>query len=132
MNTTKQNQWLDMLIAALAAKKNHEAALAALIQYHGGKRTLPLMEDLLSGIRAICPTTRAEITVRAGMFNITFPGKGAGYELWKNMILPYLPKMRAATGGTRDRIDPIAAEVKRLKGRFTAAQLRRLVAALDV
>ena len=128
----KQNAWLDALIAALAAKRDHEKALGALVAHHGGKRTLPLMEDLLSGIRAICPETKAEITARAGMPNVTFPGKGAGYGLWKEMILPHLPKLRAATGGKRDRVDPVLAEVKRLKGRFTAAQLRRIIAALDV
>ena len=92
-----QNKWLDALVTALATREAHEAALAALVEFHGGKRTMPLMEDLLSGVRAVYPGTRAEISVRAGMPNVSFPDKGVGYQMWKDMILPHLPKMRAAT-----------------------------------
>ncbi len=92
-----QNKWLTALVAALASKEAHETALAALVQFRGGKRTMLLMEDLLSGIRAIYPNTRAELSVRAGMPNVSFPDKGVGYQMWKDLILPHLPKMRAAT-----------------------------------
>ena len=128
MNVTKQNQWLDALIAALAAKQGHAKALAALVAHHGGKRTMPLMEDLLSGIRALHPTTKACITVRVGTPNVSFPDKGVGYETWKDMILPHLPKMRAATGGKKsNKTSPrekALARVKSLKSQgFTKAQL---------
>jgi hypothetical protein len=125
------NQWLDALVAALAAKKAHEAALTALIAHHGGKRTLALMEDLCAGIRVLFPKTDAEIKVYLGQPNVSFPSKGAGYETWRTMIAPHLPKIKAATtGGPRKASDPVAAAAKRLKQQFTAAQLRRLVAML--
>tara|TARA_R110002126_G_C10223461_1_gene479280 strand:- start:47 stop:469 length:423 start_codon:yes stop_codon:yes gene_type:complete len=132
MNVTKQNVWLDALIAALAAKQSHAKALANLIAHHGGKRTLPLMEDLLSGIRALHPATKAELSVRnvngVATPNVSFPDKGVGYETWKDMILPHLPKLRAATGGKKsNKTSPrelALARVKSLKSQgFTKAQL---------
>lgn len=126
----KQNKWLDALIAALAAKRDHEAALAALIAHHGGKRTLPLMEDLLAGLRVICPETKAEITIRAGQPTITIPGEGAGYEVWKTYIRPHLPKLRAATGGGRAKADPVDALIKRILKDCTPAQRRKIAAAI--
>ena len=125
------NQWLDTLIAALAARKNHEAALAALIAHHGGKRSLALMNDLCDGLRVLFPKTDAEVKAYMGHFNVSFPRKGAGYETWRRDILPHLPKIKAATTkGTRKASDPVAAAAKRLKQQFTAAQLRRLVTLL--
>lgn len=124
------NQWLDALIAALAAKKAHEAALHALIAHHGGKRTLALMEDLCDGLRVLFPKTDAEIKVYLGQPNVSFPSKGAGYETWRRDILPHLPKIKAATTKGRKASDPVAAAAKRLKQQFTAAQLRRLVTML--
>ena len=117
--STKQNVWLDTLIAALAAKQGHVKALAALVAHHGGERTMPLMEDLLSGIRAIYPTTKAELTVRMGMPNVSFPDKGVGYQTGKDMILPHLPKMRAATSGKKggkksSKTSPKEMAVKRI------------------
>ena len=128
MNVTKQNVWLDALIAALAAKESHTKALAALIKHHGGKRTLPLMDDLLSGIRAIYPATKAKLSVHMGTPNVSFPGKGVGYQLWKDDILPHLPKLRAATSGNASkRSSPRELAVKRIKSMkaegFTKAQL---------
>ena len=128
MNETKQNVWLDTLIAALAAKQSHAKALANLIAHHGGKRTLPLMEDLLSGIRALHPTTKAELSVRVGVPNVSFPDKGVGYQTWRDCIAPHLPKMRAATGGKKsNKTSPrelALARVKSLKSQgFTKAQL---------
>ena len=132
MSTTKQNVWLDTLIAALAAKQGHAKALAALVAHHGGKRTMPLMEDLLSGIRALHPTTKAELSVRNvnGVLtpNVSFPDKGVGYETWKDDILPHLPKLRAATGGKKsNKTSPRELAVKRIKALkeagFTKAQL---------
>ena len=132
MNVTKQNVWLDALIAALAAKQSHEAALAALIKHHGGKRTMPLMEDLLSGIRAIHPATKAELSVRnvlgVATPNVSFPDKGVGFQTWRDCIAPHLPKMRAATkGGKSQKSSPrekALARVKALKSQgFTKAQL---------
>ena len=125
------NKWLDALVAALAAKKAHEQALRELIDYHGGKRTLPLMEDLCAGIRILFPKTDAEVTVRGGQPNVSFPSKSSGYETWRRDILPHLPKLKAATTkGPRKSVDPVVAAAKRLKQQFTAAQLRRLVAML--
>ena len=134
---TTQNVWLDTLIAAIAAKKNHEAALAALIKHHGGKRTMALMEDLLSGIRAIHPTTKAELSVRnvlgVATPNVSFPKQGVGFQTWRDLISPHLPKMRAATKGgkksnkTSNKTSPrelALARVKSLKAAgFTKAQL---------
>lgn len=127
-----QNQWLDSLIAALAARKGHEAALTALVAHHGGKRTLELMTDLCAGVHAICPKTDAEVKVYMGQPNVSFPSKGAGYEMWRTMIAPHLPKIKAATTKKRSSkaADPVAAEAKRLIRKFSAAQLRRLVAQL--
>lgn len=129
-----QNQWLDSLIAALQARKNHEAALAALIAHHGGKRTLDLMTDLCAGIHALYPKTDAEVKVYMGQPNVSFPSKGAGYETWRTMIAPHLPKIKAATTKPRSSkaSDPVAQEAKRLGKKFTASQLRRLVALLPV
>ena len=126
--STKQNVWLDALIAALAAKESHTKALAALIKHHGGKRTMELMEDLLSGIRALHPATKAELSVRMGQPNVSFPDKGVGYQMWKDDILPHLPKMRAATGGKKSqKTSPrelALARIKSLKSQgFTKAQL---------
>jgi hypothetical protein len=132
MSTTKQNVWLDTLIAALAAKQGHEKALAALVAHHGGKRTLPLMEDLLSGIRAIHPATKAELSVRnvlgVATPNVSFPDKGVGFQTWRDCIAPHLPKMRKATkGGKSNKTSPrekALARVKSLKSQgFTKAQL---------
>ena len=132
MNVTKKNQWLDTLIAALAAKQGHEKALAALVAHHGGKRTLPLMEDLLSGIRAIHPATKAELSVRnvlgVATPNVSFPDKGVGFQTWRDCIAPHLPKMRAATKGkTSQKTSPrekALARVKALKSQgFTRLQL---------
>ena len=125
------NKWLDALVAALAAKKAHEAALRELIAHHGGKRTIALMEDLCAGIRVLFPKTDAEVSVRGGQPNVSFPSKGSGYETWRRDILPHLPLIKAATTkGTRKASDPVAAAAKRLKQQFTAAQLRRLVTLL--
>ena len=126
--STKQNVWLDALIAALAAKQSHTAALTALIKHHGGKRTMPLMEDLLSGIRAIHPSSKAELSVRMGQPNVSFPDKGVGYQMWKDDILPHLPKMRKATGGKKaQKTSPrekALARIKSLKSQgFTRLQL---------
>lgn len=134
MNTTKQNVWLDALIAALAAKQNHAKALAALIKHHGGKRTMPLMEDLLSGIRALHPATKAEISVRVGVPNVSFPDKGVGYQLWKDDILPHLPKMRAATSGKKsNKTSPRELAVLRIKKLKEAGFTRlQLLAAIEL
>jgi len=135
MNVTKQNVWLDTLIAALAAKQGHEKALAALVAHHGGKRTLPLMEDLISGLRAIHPATQACITVRnvlgVATPNVSFPnkGQGVGFQTWRDLISPHLPKMRAATKGGKksNKTSPRELAVKRIKALkeqgFTRAQL---------
>ena len=127
MNVTKQNVWLDALIAALAAKQSHAKALANLIAHHGGKRTMPLMEDLLSGIRALHPATKAELSVRnvngVATPNVSFPDKGVGYETWKDMILPHLPKLSKKSNKTSPR-ELALARVKSLKSQgFTKAQL---------
>jgi len=136
--TTKQNVWLDALIAALAAKQSHEAALTALIKHHGGKRTMPLMEDLLSGLRALHPTTKAIITVRnvlgVATPNVSFPDQfkgqgGVGFQTWRDFIAPHLPKMRAAVKGGKksQKTSPRELAVKRIKALkeqgFTRAQL---------
>jgi len=126
--TTKQNKWLDALIAALAARRNHEEALKALISHHGGKRTMPLMEDLLAGLRAVYPKTDAEIRAFKGQPNISFPNKGVGYQLWKDEILPHLPKLRKATGGARHSVDPVERFAKTIMKELSAAQIRRLKA----
>jgi hypothetical protein len=125
-----QNQWLDTLIAALKAKRDHEAALTALIAHHGGKRTEALMHDLLAGIRVVCPETKAVVNVYMGQFNLSFPGKGAGYDTWRDLIAPHLPKIKAATTKPRSSkaSDPVAALAKRIMRDLTAAQRRRLVA----
>jgi hypothetical protein len=133
MSTTKQNVWLDALIAALAAKQGHQKALAALVAHHGGKRTMPLMEDLLSGIRAIHPMTQACITVRnvlgVATPNVSFPNQGVGFQTWRDCISPHLPKMRKATKGGKKshKTKPRELAVKRIKAMkaegFTRAQL---------
>lgn len=133
MSTTKQNAWLDALIAALKAKQSHEVALTALIKHHGGKRTVPLMEDLLSGIRAIYSKTKAELSVRnvlgVATPNVSFPDKGVGFQTWRDCIAPHLPKMRASTtkGKKSNKTSPrekALARVKSLKSQgFTKAQL---------
>jgi len=140
MSTTKQNVWLDALIAALAAKRGHEAALAALVKHHGGKRTMPLMEDLLSGIRAIHPTTEAFSTWRnvlgVATPNVSFPNQGVGFQTWRDFIAPHLPKMRPAVvrGGKKSqKTKPRELAVKRIKALksqgFTKAQL---IAAIEL
>ena len=102
--------------AALAAKVAHAKALAALIACHGGTRTLSLMKDLLSAIRALHPTTKAIITGRSGMGNVSFPGKGVGFQTWRDMIMPHLPKMRAPTsGGKKQNTLMLELAVKRVK-----------------
>lgn len=124
-----QNQWLDSLIAALAARKGHEAALTALVAHHGGKRTLELMTDLCAGVHAICPKTDAEVKVYMGQPNVSFPSKGAGYEMWRTMIAPHLPKIKAATTKRSSKAsDPVASYAKRIMRDLSAAQRRRLVA----
>lgn len=131
MNVTKQNQWLDALVAAIAAKQDHESALAALIKHHGSKRTLPLMEDLLCGIKALHPATKAEITVRNVLGvptpNVSFPDKGVGFQTWRDFIAPHLPKMRAATATKKQKTSPREAALGRIKALkaqgFTKAQL---------
>ena len=140
MSTTKQNQWLDTLIAALAAKQGHEKALAALVAHHGGKRTLPLMEDLLSGIRAIHPATQACITVRnvlgVATPNVSFPnkGQGVGFQTWRDLISPHLPKMRAATkGGKSQKTSPRELALARVKSLKAAGFTRlQLLAAIEL
>lgn len=134
MSTTKQNVWLDALIAALAAKESHTAALTALVKHHGGKRTMELMQDLLSGIRAIHPTTKAELSVRMGTPNVSFPDKGVGYQTWKDMILPHLPKMRVATSGTKShKTSPKELAVLRIKKLKEAGFTRlQLLAAIEL
>jgi len=137
--TTKQNVWLDALIAALAAKQGHQKALAALVAHHGGKRTMPLMEDLISGLRALHPTTKAIITVRnvlgVATPNVSFPDQfkgqgGVGFQTWRDFISPNLPKMRLAVvrGGKKSqKTSPRELAVKRIKALkeqgFTRAQL---------
>lgn len=139
MNVTKQNVWLDALIAALAAKESHTKALAALIEHHGGKRTLPLMEDLLSGIRALHPTTKAEVSIRNVMGvatpNVSFPDKGVGFQTWRDCIAPHLPKMRAATtkGGKSKKTSPRELAVKRIKALKSQGFTRlQLLAAIEL
>jgi hypothetical protein len=131
---TTQNVWLDRLIAALTAKQSHEAALTALIKHHGGKRTMELMQDLLSGIRAIHPTTKAELSVRMGTPNVSFPDKGVGYQTWKEHILPHLPKLRAATGGKKShKTSPKELAVLRIKGLKSQGFTRlQLLAAIEL
>jgi len=125
-----QNQWLDALIAALKAKQSHEAALVALIAHHGGKRTEALMHDLCAGIHALYPKTDAGVKFYMGHFNVSFPSKGAGYQTWRDLIAPHLPKIKAATTKPRSSkaTDPVAALAKRIMRDLTAAQRRRLVA----
>lgn len=125
-----QNQWLNALVAALKAKQDHKAALTALIAHHGGKRTLDLMIDLHAGIEVLFPKTDAVVKAYLGQPNVSFPNKGAGYDTWRDLILPHLPKLKAAT--TKPRIskaaDPVASYAKRIMRDLTAAQRRRLVA----
>lgn len=127
MNVKKFNHYLDMLAAALAAKRAHEEALKGLIASCGGKRSLPLMEGLLACIKTLYPTTDAILSVRKGAWNVSFPNKGAGYQTWKDMILPHLPKMRAATGGKKKAVSPIQAAARRIalfrKEGMTKAQM---------
>ena len=139
MSTTKQNVWLDALIAALAAKESHTKALAALVAHHGGKRTMPLMEDLLSGIRAIHPTTNACITVRnsngVATPNVSFPDKGVGFQTWRDCIAPHLPKMRKATtkGKKAEKTSPRELALKRITALKEAGFTRlQLLAAIEL
>ena len=127
---TKQNKWLDALIAALTAKQNHETALAQLIAEHGNKRTLALMDDLCAGIHAVYPKTDAEVKFYMGQYNVSFPSKGVGYQMWRDMIAPHLPKIKAATKPSK-RVDEVAREAKRLSNKFDAKQIARLVALLQ-
>jgi len=129
-----QNQWLSALIAALAAKQDHKAALAALVKHHGGKRTVGLMEDLLAGLQALHPKTPssagtdAEITCYMGQPNIKFT-KNLGRDTWRTYILPHLPKIKAATHkGSSKSVDHVAKLAQRIMRDLTAAQRRRLVA----
>lgn len=115
----KQNKWLDALIAALEADKDHEEALAALVKEHGGKRTEALMADLLQGIRFLFPQTGAEITCRkvAGVeqYNVSFAnGNTSGESCWVKKIKPHLPNMRAPTGGKKKAASPIEKAEKAL------------------
>jgi len=124
-----QNQWLDTLIAALKAKEDHRKALTALIAHHGNKRTEALMHDLLAGIRVVCPETKAVVNVYMGQFNLSFPGKGAGYDTWRDLIMPHLPRIKAATTKRSSKAsDPVASYAKRIMRDLSAAQRRRLVA----
>jgi hypothetical protein len=127
-----QNQWLNALVAAIKAKQDHSAALTALIKHHGGKRTLDLMIDLHAGIEVLFPKTDAIVKPYLGQFNVSFPSKGAGYDTWRDLILPHLPKLKASSTKPRSSkvSDPVAAEAKRLIRKYSAAQLRRLVAQL--
>ena len=114
MNAKKYNHYLDTLIAALAAKRAHEEALRKLVASCGGKRTLELMECLLACMQALYPTTDAVLSVRKGAWNVSFPNKGAGYQTWKDMILPHLPKLRAATGGKKKSLSAVELAANRI------------------
>lgn len=107
MNVKKYNHYINTLIAALAAKRAHEEALKGLVASCGNKRTLELMECLLACMQALYPNTDAVLSVRKGAWNVSFPNKGAGYQTWKDMILPHLPKLRAATGGKKASASPV-------------------------
>ena len=127
-----QNQWLNALVAALKAKQDHKAALTALIAHHGGKRTLDLMIDLHAGIEVLFPKTDAVVKAYLGQPNVSFPNKGAGYDTWRDLILPHLPKLKAAThkGKSSKSVDPVASFAKRAMRDLTPAQCRRLAAVL--
>jgi len=124
-----QNVWINALVAALAAKRDHKAALTALVKHHGGKRTVALMEDLLAGIHMLHPGTDAELTCYMGQPNIKFTKKSSDRDTWRNYILPHLPKIKAASHkGSSKAADPVAAMAKRIMRDLSAAQRRRLVA----
>lgn len=128
-----QNIWFDSLVLALKANQAHKSALAALIRYHGGRRSEPLMNDLCNAVHALHKGKgcRARVTCRAGQFNVSFPGKGVGFDMWRTMILPHLPLMRAGTASKRKSksVDPqerLVSIIKRLhKGGATWSQIER-------
>lgn len=108
MNIAKHNHYLDCLKAALRAKEDATKALVALVALHKGKRTLELMESLLGCMQAIYPKTDAELSVRKGEWNVSFPSHGSGYQTWREFILPHLPKLReAANKGKKKQASPV-------------------------
>lgn len=114
MNTKQFNHYLDLLKEALRAKEDAAKALKGLVASCGGKRTLELMEGLLACMQALYPNTDAVLSVRKGAWNVSFPNKGAGYQTWKDMILPHLPKLRPATGGKKTALSAVELAANRI------------------
>jgi hypothetical protein len=137
-------KWFDLLVAALAAKRECETALVGLIAAHGNKRTQPLMDDLCNALHAVATsegkTCLAYVSERAGQWTVTFPGKGVGYQTWKDFILPQLPKLRAATSkgkadkaASTDPVESLRRYVQQKLDNMDASQrrkARRLLAGL--
>ena len=125
------NVFLTALIAALTAVSGLEDALKALIRHHGGKRTPQLCEDIVTSLRAAFPRTDAVVGVYKAQPTVSFPNKGAGYEMYKAHIRPHLPALRGATGGKKSSsTDPVEKMVAYIeKGEYTKAQCLRAVAA---
>ena len=125
------NVFLTALIAAIQAVSGLEDALKALIRHHGGKRSVMLCEDIVTSIRAAYPKTDAVVGVYKKQPTVSFPNKGAGYEMYKAHIRPYLPALRGATGGKKssrtDAVELLVAYIA--KSGVTKSQAARAVEA---
>ena len=125
------NVFLTALIAALTAVSGLEDALQALIRHHGGKRTAQLCEDIVTALRVAYPKTDAVVGVYKKQPTVSFPDKGAGYEMYKAHIRPYLPALRGATGGKKssrtDAVELLVAYIT--KSGVTKSQAARAVEA---
>jgi hypothetical protein len=126
----QQSNWVQMLGNLIAAKKNHAVALRGLLAHHDNKRTLALVQDIVTGLRIAFPQTDACESVYAGQPVVSFPKKGSGFQFYRDEIAPLLPKLRKSTSSKRNQTDPVEAAIKRLRSSFTTAQLRRIAAAL--
>ena len=110
------NNFLETLIAALQAKTKVREALQAMLAAHGGRRTPELMENLRLALCAAYPGCKAEVSVYMGKPNLKFPGKGVGYDAWRDLIAPYLPKIKAATTGKKaKKVDPEKLAIRMAK-----------------
>lgn len=123
------NVFLTALIAAIQAVSGLEDALHALIRHHGGKRSPQLCEDIVTALRVAFPKTDAVVGVYKKQPTVSFPDKGAGYEMYKAHIRPNLPALRGATGGKKSSSsDPMELLVAYItKGEYTKAQALRAV-----
>jgi len=135
--TTTSEQLIDVMARYRDSKIDGRQVIADMIKAHGGGRTVDFIQNVHYALHIVYPKTKAELSEYMGKPNIKFPDKGVGYDCWRDLILPHLPKIKPATTGKTKKnrtvdLDKLAErEAKRLVAKYGVNFVHRLAALLS-